>query len=521
MKEKFLQGALVLTAAGLAVKFLGAFNRILLSRLLGGEGIGLYQMAYPVYLLLVSVSSAGIPVAISIIVSERLAKKDYAGAERVFQVSLSLMVFTGLCFAAVLYYLAGFLITEGLIRDARAYYALVVLAPAVFFSTILAAFRGYFQGRQMMTPPALSQIAEQFARVMTMVLLAYLFLPKGLEYAAAGAASGAIPGALTGLAVLLFFYLKRSKAPSFAGAQVTQELAAGKIALRLIKLALVVSCANLLVPLISGLDMLIVPGRLEVAGFAVKEATAQFGYFAGMGLPLVMLATIPTAALAASIVPAVSEEHILRRTEGIGQKAMTAVKLTLLLTLPAMAGMAALGEPLSKMLYGTAAAGTVITHLAPAVCLLGLQQITTGILQGAGMPLIPMLNISIGLTAKIYAAWVYTAEPAYGILGAAWGTNLNFGLAALLNIIFLLRYTAFRFPYVYSLKVFFAALVTGFAAERLYAYGKLWQLGNTADTLLCVLAAAGIYLSLLILTRVLTLQELREMNVWQRLRRKK
>jgi len=98
--DKFLRGAMILTLAGLMVKVIGSVNRILLSRLLGGEGIGLYQMAYPVYLLLVAISSAGIPIAISIIVSEKLAQKDYANVNRVFKVSLGLMAVTGLFFAS-------------------------------------------------------------------------------------------------------------------------------------------------------------------------------------------------------------------------------------------------------------------------------------------------------------------------------------------------------------------------------------------------------------------------------------
>ena len=108
--DKFLRGAMILTLAGLMVKVIGSVNRILLSRLLGGEGIGLYQMAYPVYLLLVAISSAGIPIAISIIVSEKLAQKDYANVQRVFKVSLGLMAATGLFFASSLFVAAGWLV---------------------------------------------------------------------------------------------------------------------------------------------------------------------------------------------------------------------------------------------------------------------------------------------------------------------------------------------------------------------------------------------------------------------------
>ena len=211
VKDKFLRGALILTIAGLMVKIIGSVNRILLSRLLGGEGIGLYQIAYPIYLLMISISAAGIPIAISILVAQRIAKNDYIGAGRVFRISLWLMVATGMVFALALYFIAGWLINANIIRDARAYYSILALIPAVFFATILASFRGYFQGYQMMTPPAISQIIEQFVRVVVMLVLAYWLLPYGLEYAAAGAAFGAVPGSITGLIVLSWFYRKEHK----------------------------------------------------------------------------------------------------------------------------------------------------------------------------------------------------------------------------------------------------------------------------------------------------------------------
>ena len=119
MTDKFLKGAAVLTIAGLMVKVIGSVNRVLLSRLLGGEGIGLYQMAYPIYLLLLAVSAAGIPIAISIIVAELLAKNDYGNVRRVFKVSLRLMACVGLVLAVLLFLAAGWLVDTGIIRDGK------------------------------------------------------------------------------------------------------------------------------------------------------------------------------------------------------------------------------------------------------------------------------------------------------------------------------------------------------------------------------------------------------------------
>lgn len=208
--NKFLKGTLILTISSIVVKVIGALNWVILSRIMGGEGIGLYQMGFPIYLMAITVSSAGIPVAISIITAEKVAMEDYGGAQRVFHVSLKMLFCTGLLFSLLLVVLAHWLV-ETVLPDARAYYSIIALAPAVFFVTFLASFRGYFQGWQIMTPTACSEITEQVVRVGTMIVFSALLLPYGLTYAAAGASMGAGAGAFCGLLVLMGFYLKLKK----------------------------------------------------------------------------------------------------------------------------------------------------------------------------------------------------------------------------------------------------------------------------------------------------------------------
>ena len=457
-KDKFLRGAMILTLAGLMVKVIGSVNRILLSRLLGGEGIGLYQMAYPIYLLLLAVSSAGIPVAISIIVAEHLAKKDYGGVQQIFRLSLRLTLGLGIILSGSLVLVSNWLVGSGIIQDGRAYYALIALTPAVFFATILASFRGFFQGHQLMTPPAISQILEQFVRVVTMLVLAYLLLPHGLEFAAAGAAFGAVPGSITGIIVLSFFYRKYRYLWQKGDCN---KIAAAPIVKRLLVLALPVSCANILVPVTSSIDMLLVPNRLIDSGFTVEQATTLFGYLAGMAQPLLMMATIPTMSLAASLVPAISEAYTLQDNEGIEKKAATAMKLCCLLTVPAAVGMSVLAEPISLLLYGTGKAASAIMHTGPAIWLLGMQQITTGVLQGMGKINLPMLHMLAGILVKIGAVWLLT-DAANNIAGAAWATNINFGLTALLNILVLSHFNI-RFRWYDIIKIIASALVMGAA----------------------------------------------------------
>ena len=500
-KEKFLKGALILTVAGIIVKLIGSVNRIFLSRLLGGEGIGLYQMAYPIYLLALSVSSAGIPVAISILVAEKVALQDYRGANRVFRISLSVLTVTGLLFSVLLYFGAGWLIENHYVRDSRAYYAIAALAPAIFFVTILSSYRGYFQGMQMMLPTGFSQIAEQLIRVVTMVAFAYFLLPYGLEYAAAGASFGAGPGAVAGLLVLIYFYWKyrgefRSKVEN---QPILMQEPSTSIITRLFKLALPVSLANIMLPIVSNIDLLIVPPRLEVAGYTVEQATELFGYLTGMAVPLVNMATILTASLAASLVPSISEAHTLGDKAAIYDRTSTALRIANLITIPAFVGMWLLATPISTMLYATPKAGIPIAISALGIFLLGIHQVTTGVLQGLGRTAIPVVNMAISAGVKVALSWTLTAMPSLGIIGASWATIADFGVAAVLNMFFVYRYVGFALDIKDTLKTSAAAAVMGLVSLGLYEllFGR--GIGNTLSTLVAISVGGGVYALLLLL----------------------
>lgn len=494
-RDTFLKGALILTVAGIVVKLIGSVNRILLSRLLGGEGIGLYQMAYPIYLLALSISSAGIPVAISIIVAEKIALGDYRGANRVFRTSLLVLAVTGVIFSFLLYFGAGWLIESHFVRDPRAYWAIAALAPAIFFVTVLSSYRGYFQGLQMMTPTAISQIIEQFFRVVTMIAFAYLLLPHGLEYAAAGASFGAGPGAAAGLAVLIYFYWRQR--PFFQekinSQPSTRQEGSVRIISRIVRLALPVSLANIMLPVVSNIDLFIVPARLEVAGYTVEQATELFGYLTGMAVPLVNLATILTASLAASLVPAVSEAFTLRNHQKVFQRTSTAMRISNLITIPSFVGMWLLARPISQMLYGTPNADTSIAILSVGIFLLGIHQVSTGVLQGLGYTAIPVINMAASAVVKIMMSWVLTAVPELGIKGAAWATNADFGVAAMLNMYFVHRYVGFAFDIKDTLRTAVAAAVMGGVVLLTYDAVMIKTLHNTIATLAAVVLGGSVY----------------------------
>lgn len=462
--NSFLKGTLILTVGGIVVKVIGFLNWIILSRVLGGEGIGLYQMAFPIYLLALSVSSAGIPVAISIITAEKRALFDYVGANRVFRISLTVLVMTGLFFSLLLYFGAGLLIEYRFIRDPRAYYSLLALAPAVFFVTILSSYRGYLQGCQIMTPTAVSQIAEQLVRVITMLIFASLLLPKGLEYAAGGASLGAAPGAVAGLLVLIYYYVRLQKqGKKNTEGQVIDRVQEPSMSIikRLVKLALPVSLSSIMLPIVANFDLFIVPARLEVAGYTVEQATELFGYLTGMAVPLLNLSTILTASLATSLVPAISESFSLGNTKRIYQQTASAMRIANMVTIPAFVALWLLAQPISQMVYNAPQASHSISIISIGIFLLGIHQVTTGVLQGMGHTAIPVINMGIAAIFKVVLNWALTAIPTLGIKGASWATVADIGVAACLNIYYVHRYVGYAVEIKSLVKPSIAAAVMG------------------------------------------------------------
>ena len=513
-KNSFIQGAVILAVSGIIVKLIGAVSRIYLSRLLGGEGIGLYQMAYPIYLLCLSISTAGLPVAISIMVSERNAIHDFLGGQRILKIALSVLTLTGLLFSVGLYFGSSVLIDHHIVRDPRAYWSLIALAPAVFCATISATMRGYFQGLQNMTPTAVSEVIEQFVRVVTMIGLAIILLPKGLEFGAAGATFGAAPGAAAAILTLGWFYWHDRKHRKMWYMRQDKSIvpdSTWNIMKRLFILAIPVSCANIMIPIVSNIDLFIVPKRLEVAGFNVEQATTLFGYLTGMATALINMPTIVTSSMSSSLVPGISEASIKKDFDTIRRRARTALRLASVFTLPAAIGLGVIATPISTMLYATANAGPCIAVMSIGIFFLGIQQVTTGILQGLGKTAVPFINLIVSGCVKVAFSWNLTAMPQFGVLGAAFATDTDFAVAAALNLLFLYRYMRFNMDYGHLLKVAIASAVMGVAVY--FSFGAIIGAihSNTLSALLAICVGVVVYALGILLTKAIKPEDVRTM----------
>ncbi|HHW40816.1 MAG TPA: polysaccharide biosynthesis protein [Syntrophomonadaceae bacterium] len=507
--ESFLHGAFVLTVAGIVVKVLGAVYRIPFTRIVGSEGVGLYQMAYPIYTALLAFSTSGIPIAVSLLVAEKVACGDRTGARQVFYLSLGPLFFLGLFLSLALFRAAPYLAGE-VLGDPRAYYPLAGIAPAVFVISIVSAFRGYFQGWRLMWPTALSEVVDQVIRVGTVFWAALSLTNRGVEFAAAGAAFGAVTGGCGSLFVLgcLYRWLERRNFTPAPGRRMPVGFR-GSLGMlrRLIAYALPVSAGSMVLPLVQTIDAVIIPKRLQAGGYTVQQATSLFGQFSGMAGTLVYIPAIFTVSLASSLVPHVAASLAQGNREEAGERIATAMRITTILCLPAAAGLMALAAPITDFLFGDPGAGEVTAWLAPAALFSGLQQTTSGALQGLGNTWLPVLNLAVGCAVKTLCNYYLTVLPGLGVKGAALGSILGFAVSFFLNYWGVRALTRRRAARLGLPRPLLAATIM--MAALPVVYRLLESLGNAAATGLAVVAGAAIYFAVLILTKEIDIVDLR------------
>ena len=503
--KSFLQGAIILSVAGIIVKVLGALYKIPLARLIGDEGFGLYSMVYPIFSMLLVLSTAGIPIAISILVSEKQSRNDDKGAKKVFLVSLAIMAVIGLIFTLLLLISSEWIAAHDRF-DHRIFYALIAIAPAIFISSIISVFRGYFQGNQTMMPTALSQIVEQSVRVVTILALAYILLPRGLEFSVAGVTFGAVTGGLAALSVLIIAYIsfrKKQKENSNASPATVHDVEpALSLTKKIAALALPISIGGLVVPIMQAIDVIVIPSRLQDIGYSPEIATGLFGQF-GMANVLINLAPIITISIALSLVPSITASMAQNQPDEVKHKVNLAMWLTFLIGLPASAGLFILAAPIAEMLYAIPEVGRILAVLAPSALILGLYQTTRGALKGMGKVYLPVINLTIGIIIKGVLTYILVGIPALGLIGAGIATVTGLTVSVLLNYYFVKKYTNFKMSW--KRNVVIPSICTALMTALVFLIYSLTiePLGNTFSVIIAITLGVLVYsFSLLLLGNV-------------------
>ena len=497
MGKSFVKGAAILTLAGVLGKMLGALYRIPFNRIAGEEAASLYGLVYPVYSILLALSTAGIPLAVSKLIAEQEKKGDTAASRRIFFVTLTVLVVIGVACAFSLYFASDWIAANWL-HEPRAALSLKAIAPALLFTCLMSTMRGYFQGLQQMIPTAVSQVVEQFVRVGTIFVMLYVFIDSSVTYIAAGASLGAAVGGCASFLVLLAIFIWFQRKHPWSKGKSELNLSSGQIMKKVVALAIPISIGALVLPIMQLIDSFMIIPRLMAGGMEQEQALVQSGYISSYANPIINLPFIITTALSASLVPAVAEALTGNDLAKIIKDFRTAMLLAVIIVFPAAVGLCTLAEPICILLYNKAAAGVALAWVSFTVIAVGLYQTSSGCLQGMGKVYIPMASLIIGALVKIILTYVLTPISFLGLRGAALGTVIGFGIAALCNIIALSKIIGFDW---FDLKRHFlkpAVSVIVMAAVVLGVYALTDGLGNSLATLDRVLAGGCVYFIVLI-----------------------
>ena len=437
--KSFVKGAVVLSVAGIMAKCLGALYRIPFARIASDECGAIYALVYPIYNLLLALSTAGIPLAISKLVAEYEEQGKSGMSLRILKLSLLLLASIGIVVAVALFISADWIATT-VWEVPGAAISIRVITPAMIFTCIQAVFRGYFQGMQQMVPTALSQITEQFVRVTVIFAALFLLMPYGDEVTAAGATFGATVGSGMALALMLtifFLYRKKQKNnPLWISRMddLAESISNSQVLKKVVALAIPIAIGSLVLPVMQSIDSILVLSRLQAGGLSLDTSLVEFNYLGNCVQPIINLPFMITTAVAASLVPNISEALAMGQNEKVRVTFANAMQLAILIVLPATVGLMTLATPIMELLYDKPGAGVAMFWSAAVVLVVGLYQISAGTLQGMGKAMVPMYSLLIGAAIKILLTFTLTAMPAVGIRGAAIGSVIGFAVAAGNNV---------------------------------------------------------------------------------------
>ncbi len=504
--SKFLKGTFILLIAGFITRVLGFIYRIVLARSIGEEGVGLYMMAYPTFILMVTITQLGLPVAISKNIAEAEAKGDYAEIKKILVVSLAITIGLSIIITPAMIVLAPVLSTT-LFTDPRTYFPLIAIAPALPIIAISSVLRGYFQGRQNMRPSAVSQILEQFVRITLIATATKTFLPYGVEYAAAAAMGASVLGELLSLVYLLtmFKLKKRFKLRK----NFFQFVHKGKRTFKeLMEIAMPTMGSRMIGSIAWFFEPIVVAHSLALAGVVAVNATIQYGTLTGYAMPLLMLPSFVTFSLATSLVPAISEAHSKNNLKLIEYRLQQALRFVFLSGGLAVIVLYVLADPLMQLMYGSTKGSYFIRLMSPFFLVYYYQGPLQAVLQALNLARAAMINSLIGAVVKTAVIFLLASQASFGITGAALGIIVGFVLVTGLHFATVLKKVSFSFyirDYVKGLLVMGACGWFGY-----WLFGHFLLKENLIIRVITITIAMTItYFLMLIVFRLIKKEELK------------
>ncbi|HIY16399.1 MAG TPA: polysaccharide biosynthesis protein [Candidatus Intestinimonas stercorigallinarum] len=522
-KSTFFGGAAILAVGIAIVKLIGALYKIPLGNILDDEGFGHFNNAYVIYNLLLMVSTAGLPVALSKSISEASTLGRRNQVHRIFNVALVTFFVLGTISFAVMFALAQPL--ADLQGDGAAVQAVRAIAPACFFVCVLSTFRGYAQGHGNMVPTAVSQIIEALGKLTIGLALAWLLVRAGAS--SADAAAGAIFGVTCGAGICLIYLIvdhihRRRSEP---GRPTDVPEAPGTIFKRLLVIAVPITLCSSVTPITSWLDTAQVQNILRDVMNAqpaqwyeaqklldptvVDPVVAAYGAYQ-KAITIYNLPSSFMVAITASVIPAISACRAKRDFQGAGRIAESSMRVGMLLALPAGIGLSVLASPVMHFVYRS---DTDYTIADPSMMILGIASIfvcvmlvCSSVLQASGFVNLPIVIMVAGCAAKLIVNNFMVRH--VGAVGAAVGTLVCYVIVAVLELLLIKRVIPSPPEYtrVFA-KPMVAAGVMGMAVWA--AYGLVSRfMGNTLSTMAAICVGVVVYAVLVVALKAISREDL-------------
>ncbi|MEK3888945.1 putative polysaccharide biosynthesis protein [Bacillus sp. FSL K6-3431] len=507
--NEFIKSALILSAAGFVVKIMSAAYRVPFQNIVGDIGFYIYQQIYPIYGIAAVLATSGFPIIISKLVAED-RQKDQRQLIYKLQAVFFTLLFIGISFFGVFFF--GASTVAGWMGDPLLAPLIRTISFIFLFLPFLSMWRGYFQGKGDMKPTAVSQVAEQFARVIVILLLASLLVAKrySLYDAGRGALVGSLVGAIVGVGLLTLFAVQKKIISGFFinGLTLKQFYRTAQIVL-IHGTAICIS--GMVLILFQLIDSFSLYSLLLDTGITVDYAKSLKGVF-DRGQPLIQLGTVAAASFSLVLVPLITTAWNQNKVELLRVKAQSAIKLSMIIGAGAAAGLANIIRPTNVMLFETASGSDALTILSVSIFFSSIILVCSGVLQGLGHVFTPSKYILIGLVFK----WAcnYFFIPIFGMMGAALATVCGLAIIAFLLVQKLHK----RVDILPVIKLILPHLI--FAVVLMTASLQIWQIvlavtgysGRIYNTFLAfsgVTIGAIVYLAVIIRKGLLTEEEMR------------
>lgn len=511
-KQSYLQGAAILAAATAIVKLLGAIYKIPLQTVIGKAGNGYFNSAYQIYEVLLMISTTGLPVAMSRMISEAQTLEHHDQIRKIFSTALRVFLLLGVLGSLSMVLFAKQLSVMVATHE-RAWFAIAALGPAVLFICLISAFRGFFQGQSNMTPTSVSQVFEALCKLFLGLGLAWLLMKMtdDAAYGAGGAILGVTIGCVVSVLYLLGKYRKATKNLPVGGpVKSTRETM-----VQLLAIAVPITLGSAGLQIINLADTVVYMRRLVGAAgidsFRADELKGIYDFCRTIfNLPCAFITPITI-----SIIPAITSHLTMKNQRGVRMVEGSAVRITGLIAMPCAFGLTALATPIVDLLTSDSEylaadlqiGGTILAILGITVIFNSLILVTNAIMQAHGDVTTPVVNMIFGGVVKVIINFILVGIPSLNIVGAAIGTLICYLCIMTLNVIAMVRKKTMDIRSLAGLgKPLLSGVLMGAVAYM--ANGVLQTyLGGSLACLVSIAAAVVVYVIFVISFRVITYED--------------